>query len=195
MKKWEKKIVALGVVFTMVLLIRRATKEDVEFKKIKVKDVSKKLTISKTKKYSRRELLDIDQIIIHHSATTSGTPASFAKWHVHERGWPGIGYHYVIQKDGTIYQTNDLDVVSYHTSGQNTRSIGICLTGNYDKQTPPAIQLQQCAQLITALDELLFNDLIIFGHRDFSTKTCPGANIDLTYLKGLVNSYRNTALV
>ncbi|MEO0341157.1 MAG: peptidoglycan recognition family protein [Bacteroidota bacterium] len=191
MKKWEKKIVALGVVFTIVLLIRRATKDDVELKQIKVKDVSKQLPRSKTKQYSKRELLDIDQIIVHHSATSGGSPTSFARHHVQTRGWPGIGYHYVISKDGKIYQTNDLDAISYHTSGQNSRSIGICLTGNYDEEKPPSIQLQQCAQLILALDELLFNDLVVLGHRDFSAKSCPGDNFDLDHLKSMVAAYRN----
>ena len=69
--------------------------------------------------------------MIHHSATDDGSPEAYARYHVQTRGWPGIGYHFVIQKDGGIYQTNRLDTISYHVSGQNTNSIGICGTGKW----------------------------------------------------------------
>ncbi|MEO0338111.1 MAG: peptidoglycan recognition family protein [Bacteroidota bacterium] len=189
MQKWEKKIVVLGVVITLVLLVRRATKEDIEFRQLKVKNITKRLPTSRKRRYAPRLLEQIDQIVIHHSATTSGSPESYARHHVENNGWPGIGYHFVIQKDGEVFQTNELDTISYHVSGQNTNSIGICLTGHYDKQQPPTIQLQKCAQLVVALRQKFLRHLDIKGHRDFSTKTCPGNNLDLNDLKSLVDAY------
>ena len=189
MKKWQKKIVALGVVVTIVLLIRRASKEDLEFGELKVKNITKQLTRHKVDQYKTRDLGRIKMIVVHHSATDSGTPQAYANYHVNTRDWPGIGYHYVIQKDGTIFQTNELDTISYHTGGQNTHSIGVCLTGNYDKQKPPAIQIQKCGELIAAIRQQFSQDLRIKGHRDFSNKSCPGDNVSISEIASLAEAY------
>ena len=191
MGKWEKTIVIFGVVISLILLVRRAKASDIQLPQVKVKNITKKLKRHPTREYAKRELEQINNVVIHHSATKSGTPQSYARYHVDTHGWPGIGYHYVIQKDGTIYQTNELDTISFHVSGHNTRSIGICLTGHYDQQAVPEIQLQQCGKLIASLRSMLPKEIEISGHRDFSTKSCPGDKVDIGYLKSLADGYRN----
>lgn len=193
MTKWEKVIVVFGVVITLTLLVRRATAKEI-YQGLQVRNITGKLKKHRSKNYGRRKLEQIDNAAVHHSATNSGTPEAYARYHVDSNGWPGIGYHFVIQKDGTIYQTNDLETVSYHVSSHNTRSIGICLTGNYDTQTPPQIQLDQCAFLIAALRNKLPQPLEISGHRDFSTKTCPGNNVDMAYIKRVADASSNVAV-
>lgn len=192
MQKWQKVLVVFGVVITLTLLVRRATAEDIEYRQLKVKDITNKLPRDRWRRYSSREMEQIDTVVVHHSATSSGTPEAYARYHVEKRGWPGIGYHYVIQKDGTIYQTNQLDTISYHTSGQNTNSIGICLTGDYDKQEPVQIQLQKCAQLIAALRQNFTQELKIRSHAAYSTKTCPGKNINMENIVRLVQAYEQS---
>ena len=103
--------------------------------------------------YSTRNLSQINKIVLHHSAGTFQHDAyDMARWHtdapvwitnaqgdqenIGGRGWPGIGYHFVIQPDGTTHQTNNLDTISYHTQNNNTVGIGICMTGNFDTQQP-----------------------------------------------------------
>ena len=189
MQKWQKTIVVFGVVITLALLVRRAKAEDIAYRQLLVKDLTAKLPKGRGKSYAKRELDQIDRIVIHHSATDDGSPEAYARYHVESRGWPGIGYHFVIQKDGGIYQTNRLDTISYHVSGQNTNSIGICLTGNYDKQQPPAVQFQACAQLIAALRQNFVQELDLRAHADFSAKSCPGKNINLEDLSRLAAAY------
>lgn len=142
------------------------------------------------KQYDSRDTDDIDLVIIHHSATTSGSAEAYARYHVESNGWPGIGYHYVISKEGKIEQTQFLKTVSYHTSGQNTRSVGICLTGNYDTQQPPSVQLESCIKLIRYLEGKLGKRLAIEGHNEHSSKSCPGGNIDVNEIE---NRVRNIA--
>jgi N-acetyl-anhydromuramyl-L-alanine amidase AmpD len=139
------------------------------------------------KNYDHRSIHQIDLVVVHHSATSSGDPWSYAKYHVEKNDWPGIGYHYVIQPDGTIYQTNDLDTVSYHTSGENANSIGICLTGNFDVQKPSFKQLESLIWLIRDLNQYLGRRLQIQGHNQYSAKSCPGNNIDLAAIRQQVN--------
>lgn len=142
------------------------------------------------KRYDSRGLDRINLAVIHHSLTKSGSAEAYARYHVDENGWPGIGYHYVISKEGKIEQTQFLRTASYHTSGQNTRSVGICLTGNYDIQQPPAVQLEACVKLIQYLEDKLGRRLAIEGHNEHSSKTCPGSNLNVNEIE---NRVRNIA--
>lgn len=154
---------------------------------LKVHDIRDQITRHPSKRYNRRNLNQIRTLIVHHSATTSGSASSFARYHVEHLGWPGIAYHYVIDKDGRINQTQDLETISYHVSGQNSRAVGICCVGHYDLQTPPPAQLQSLVLLLKAL-KMKLPGVAIRGHRDYSPKTCPGNNFPLAEVVRKVNS-------
>ena len=106
-------------------------------------DITDKLQKHTSNKYKARLATAIRQIVIHHSATrpisVSGIAdaEAFARYHVIELGWPGIGYHYVIGKDGTVLKTNPNSVSSYHAGKANATSLGICLVGAFDAKEPP----------------------------------------------------------
>ena len=121
----------------------------------------------------------IDKIILHCSATKEGqifTVKDIDKWHK-QRGWKGIGYHYVILLDGTIQSGRLESEIGAHTVGQNIHSIGICYIGGLDlngKSKDTRTDLQK-----TALENLI-SDLLkkypgstIHGHNEFSSKACP----------------------
>ena len=77
----------------------------------------------------------IDKIIIHCSATPEGrvvTVTEIDKWH-REKGYNGIGYHYVIGLNGEVWKGRDINLIGAHTQGQNANSIGICYVGGVDK--------------------------------------------------------------
>lgn len=188
---WTKQLLIGGFVLDISMVLRKATKEEMMAALPDVKNLIKSLPKHIWRRYKKRSLDKIDMVVVHHSATTSGTAKSFARYHVNSRGWPGIGYHYVIDKDGTINQTNELENISYHVSGQNTNSIGICLVGDYDKQKPPAIQMDQCARLIVSLQNQLDQELKIRGHSAFSKKTCPGLNFNMEDIVNRVVQFQN----
>ena len=156
-----------------------------------IKDIVGDLPKHKTLRYNTRLLDEITQIIVHHSATNSGTPEAFARYHVEENGWPGIGYHYVISKTGQIYKCQNVTTVSYHAGNANRRSIGVCLVGNFDTQTPTDVQMdalmELLAELITAYPAAKGN---IIGHREVprTYKSCPGKNVDMNKVRDCVAS-------
>lgn len=154
--------------------------------KVFVQNISGKLPKHPEKVYQSRSLLDIDQIVLHHSATLNGTALAFANFHIQERDWPGIGYHFVIAKNGEIEQVNELTTVSYHTQGQNLQAIGICLVGDYDKQTIPDAQLSCCVLLCRHLFQKLGRELIINGHNQYASKSCPGHNTKIDLIRNLI---------
>jgi len=143
----------------------------------------------KNKRYGTRPLDILEKIIVHHSGTKNGKARSYARYHVKNLNWPGIGYHYVADKDG-IHQTNDLSTLSYHTKGQNLNSIGICLTGNFDLRPPTDPEYWQWIQMIIDIDKRLGKELPVYYHRDYSSKLCPGMMFDKIYFEKELKDFR-----
>ena len=78
-------------------------------------------------------------IIIHCSATREGQDIkakTIKQWHL-QRGFADIGYHYIIDLDGTIEKGRDESLVGAHCIGKNAISIGICYVGGCDKNLKP----------------------------------------------------------
>ncbi|WP_158735538.1 N-acetylmuramoyl-L-alanine amidase [Alteribacillus sp. YIM 98480] len=130
------------------------------------------------KTFKTRSLSAVDHLILHHSGVSSGTPASYAQYHVHTNNWPGIGYHYVIQPEGTIYKCQQLTTISYHTGNFNTKTVGICLSGDFSHSTPPKPQLSAAYELVRQLMlTLRISENNVLGHREckgHETNICPG---------------------
>lgn len=144
----------------------------------KVVDLVDKLTTHPSKSYQKRSLSWIEQIIIHHTAGSQG-PRDIARYHVETNDWPGIGYHFVIDAYGTIYQTNELDTLSYHCAGQNTRSIGVALIGNFELAEPTPMQYTAAHQLVSKLYAEFPGIYGVFPHKNYSATACPGRFLDL----------------
>ena len=180
----------LYIVLAIVPLLFLATRR----KKVNILDVVDDLTQHATLRYNQRDLEEIEQIVVHHSAQTNGDPFVYAAYHVKTHGWPGIGYHYVIQKDGLIFQTQQLETVSYHARNCNQNSVGICLTGNYNVEQVPAEQLQALYGLIDEIQRILRKKLIILPHHDCTNTDCPGKNMPIDQISkkgiGAVRTYK-----
>ena len=189
MKEPWKKYLLIAFIVVLILIVT-ATIVRPRAYGIPIENQVYRLPKALLKSYDTRSLDKVEQVVIHHSATESGSPESYALYHIHNNGWPGIGYHYVISKAGKIVQTQRLKTVSYHTSGQNTRSIGICLTGNYDTQSPPEAQLDACVRLIKYLEKRLGRQLAISGHNQFSSKSCPGSHVSIAAVRTRVNNFQ-----
>jgi N-acetylmuramoyl-L-alanine amidase len=128
-----------------------------------------------------RKKRKINKFIVHCSATREGQHIdveTIRDWHVNERGWSDIGYHYVIYLDGTIHNGRDVRRSGAHTKGQNTNSIGICYIGGVESDGKTSKDTRTDAQK-EGLSMLLLDlksehcDGVVHGHRDFSSKDCP----------------------
>jgi hypothetical protein len=134
--------------------------------------------------YGQRNWSQINGIARHHSATTSGDAFTFADWHVTNPSgnrWPGVGYHFVITRDGTIQWSNSVNRISYHVGNNNSRIIGICLVGNgsfTDAQEQSWIELVRALRNSDGLNISIEN---IKGHNEYpghAWNQCPGINMD-----------------
>lgn len=141
-----------------------------------IKNITNQLPKHATQRYRSRERSDIRLLVIHHSATPADTtPESVARYHVSHWNWAGIGYHFFITADGTIYQTNELETIASHCASANGAGVGICFAGDFTKAAPPTAQIHAGARLLAwLLDELSLGPSAIEGHRDLMQTACPG---------------------
>lgn len=119
-----------------------------------------------------------DAIIIHHVGNTNAdvSAARMHEWHL-ANGWAGLGYHFVIRKDGTIEAGRPMDTVGAHCQGENDHTVGINIVGNFMEAEPETVQLMSAARLIAALGReyrIVPGADTVFGHRDFNATLCPG---------------------
>lgn len=122
-----------------------------------------------------------DMIVIHHVGVPDGDTSAASIHEAHKRnGWAGIGYHYVIRKNGVIERGRPLNTVGAHAYGENYHTVGINVTGNFDKEYPTDNQIQSLVDLLTALCKIYHMEptsATIVGHRDVNKTDCPGDHL------------------
>lgn len=120
--------------------------------------------------------MKINKIVIHCSDTPNGRPDTaedIHRWH-QEKGWDGIGYHYVIEVDGQVRNGRPHYWQGSHVAGHNRNSLGICLVGRDQFNDAQWVSLQS---LVRALDSQ-YEGATVLGHRDLdSEKTCPNFDV------------------
>ncbi|MGE1061547.1 N-acetylmuramoyl-L-alanine amidase [Megasphaera paucivorans] len=138
----------------------------------------------------QRKLTNI--IVIHHVGGTNRdvSASEIHQWHL-ANGWAGIGYHFVIRKDGTIERGRPMGAIGAHCYGYNQTSVGICSAGDFETAYPTDAQLKSIGLMTAYLCQkysLHPNNHTVFGHRDLNSTLCPGKN-----LYSQLNTLRNTA--
>lgn len=123
-----------------------------------------------------------EYIALHHAAAVTCTAAQVDQWHK-DNDWSGIGYHYFVRKDGTIYRGRPENKMGAHVSGMNNCSLGICAEGNYDTETTmPTAQYNAIVELIADIKTRYPNAKVV-GHREIGSSDCPGRYYPLDNLK------------
>ena len=122
-----------------------------------------------------------DMIVIHHTGCNDidASAEQIHQWHLNN-GWAGIGYHYVIRKDGTIERGRPEWAIGSHAYGENSHTIGIHLSGDFEQAEPTAQQIEKCAMLIADIADrygLPIDRDTIVGHGELMATDCPGKNL------------------
>jgi hypothetical protein len=134
----------------------------------------------------------VKYLVIHHTVTKhEATPDDIAALHK-ARGWAGIGYHFVITKDGMVHYVGDVGMARANVLNKNHLVIGIALVGDFTKHNPSDEQIISAHELCKFF---LFSappwtningweDVV--GHKELQSTACPGTN-----WKGPVDSVYN----
>lgn len=118
----------------------------------------------------------INLIVIH----CADTPPSMdigvkelREWHIKDRGWKDVGYHYVIRRNGVVEFGRNVEVVGAHAAGHNAHSIGICLVGGKPQANFTLEQWASLAKLVKGL-KFTYKNAEVLGHCELDpNKTCP----------------------
>ena len=164
-------------------------------------DVDKPKIISRAEWGARNPKYDysnhpyFNKMTLHHSAGWAATTLeegkaavkSIQEFHQDGRGWSDIGYHFLVDMGGNIYQGRPETVLGAHVGGANTGNIGVCIIGCYH---PPESSIpcydemtynseQSLIQLYAWISDTYgVEPKLLKGHRDyFGTTSCPGNNV------------------
>lgn len=119
--------------------------------------------------------MEIDKIVVHCSDSPhrGDTAENVHLWHL-ERGWSGIGYHYVIQEDGRLEVGRPHYWMGSHVRGHNKNSLGVMLFG-ISEFTP--VQFETLLELVRYLKHL-YPKAEVLGHSDLDPhKSCPNFDV------------------
>lgn len=96
-----------------------------------------------------KRTMQVELIAIHHTAgNPNGSVSDLARIHLKQNQWNGIGYHFYITPDGTVYQLRPLDERCPHAYGCNDNAIAVCLAGNFNDYPVPDAQRTSALQLV-----------------------------------------------
>jgi len=133
----------------------------------------------------------VEHIIVHHTSRLHMTAEECHEFHQKERGWSGIGYNYFIEKNGDIIEGRGQHVGA-DAYGHNRTSIGICMTGDFDIESPSNEQWTSFLWLSSYMMKLYhLQTEQVLGHRELEgvQKSCPGSLINMDELRSQLKEY------
>ncbi len=156
------------------------------------------------------EYAKLTRVILHHTATTESGDSYAdmrAIWYYHAKtlGWGDIGYHYVVDSQGRIFEgryydkayarQNRVEVIGGHAYGNNYGTVGVSMIGNYQVSTPTTQALNSMAR-ITGYKLAPYkidpsgngpSGEAVVGHYQVYSTSCPGVNIinQFGYIKNM----------
>jgi len=129
----------------------------------------------------------INKITIHHDGMTpfTNTSRSAGAHRVEDirrahrgQNWGDVGYHYLIDPAGRVWQGRPIEWQGAHVGGQNNGNIGICVMGNFERQHPNDRQLSTVEDSVAQLMRQ-FNISLreVRTHREMAATVCPGRSL------------------
>jgi LysM repeat protein len=136
-----------------------------------------------TTKSNSNAMGKIKKITLHHTSEYPGMNnlgdkeviRAIAKYHRDRLDWADIGYHFLIGRDGKIYEGRPAHLQGAHTGGHNENNLGISMVGNFVNKLPSQRQLTALKLLLSSkFQEYGLSTANLYGHRDFKATECPG---------------------
>jgi peptidoglycan hydrolase-like amidase len=147
-------------------------------------------------RWAQRYSPKVKLLVVHHTAQkvagdnrpTVERMRALYEYHTNSRGWGDIGYHYVVDEQGGIYEgrSGGKNVVGGHVYCGNVGTVGVALMGNFEEEQPTIQQIQSLQWLLNHLGETYDINLnrtvtfhgknvkTILRHKDLISTECPG---------------------
>ncbi|MEM9492941.1 MAG: carboxypeptidase regulatory-like domain-containing protein, partial [Myxococcota bacterium] len=124
------------------------------------------------------------RLTIHHTVTPTVDSLSpearlrqIQSFHQDVRGWCDVGYHFLVSRDGRLWEGRPSGVLGSHVGGANSGNVGVSFMGTHDSTPITDTQLNKVAGLIDAVTDqygISISSTTIKGHRDRGSTSCPG---------------------
>jgi hypothetical protein len=124
------------------------------------------------------------RMAIHHTETPTSDSVSpqarlrgIQSYHQNTRGWCDIGYHYLMSRDGRLWEGRPGHLRGAHAGGANTGNVGIAAMGQHSSTPITDTQVDALASLIHGIAEqhdISIDRTAIKGHRQYKPTSCPG---------------------
>lgn len=127
----------------------------------------------------------INRITLHHEGwevvdftdmnTTMTRLQHIQRFHMKDRGWGDVGYHYIIDRAGRVWEARPIQYQGAHVADMNEHNVGIMLLGNFDKQSPSNIQLATAQSMVSTIMSK-YNVPVhrVYTHQELKPTQCPG---------------------
>ncbi len=143
----------------------------------------------------------IRKITVHHEGwkpfysldarTTANRIEQIRRIHVHDRGWGDIGYHYVLDRAGRLWQGRPLHLQGAHVKDHNEHNLGVMVLGNFDRQDPSKQQIDHLGFVLRALVRRHGTPVYrVKTHKELMPTACPGRK-----LQPIVSRMRSTGYI
>lgn len=129
----------------------------------------------------------IEGIVLHHSGVKVLQSVETIHNYHKNKGWAGIGYHFYVRKDGSVYRGRPENMAGAHCPGVNSISLGICAEGDFEQEIMNDVQKNAIVELIKDIKPR-YNIKWIKGHREILSTDCPGTNYPLQEIIDLANN-------
>ncbi len=124
------------------------------------------------------------RMAIHHTESPTvdklSVPARLRQiqsYHMDVKGWCDIGYHFLVSRDGRVWQGRPVAQLGTHAGGANTGNIGIAVIGSHDSTPVTTTQINAIADVVRFHADaagIAINRTTIKGHREYKSTSCPG---------------------
>jgi hypothetical protein len=92
--------------------------------------------------------------------------------------WGDIGYHFVVDRSGRVWQARPVSYQGAHVKHQNQANVGVLCLGNFEEQSPSRNQVRRLETLIVELRARYRVPVSrVYTHRELDSTKCPGRNL------------------
>lgn len=132
-----------------------------------------------------KPMLPVKRITVHHDGMS---PFGRTGWgdavqrmemirrsHVGDQGWADIGYHYIVDPAGRVWEGRPMTLQGAHVKDQNEGNIGVMVLGNFEEERPTGAATASVEKLVVALmgrHKVRPNN--VHTHRELASTACPG---------------------
>lgn len=129
----------------------------------------------------------IERITVHHDGMRPVSISSYADVadridairRAHQgQNWGDIGYHYVVDPTGRVWEGRPLSWQGAHVKDQNRYNLGVLVLGNFEQQRPTPAQVAGLERFVASRMRMYRVDVRrVHTHRELASTACPGRNL------------------